>query len=75
MKHGGDGSLSGNGTPAPQTVPVCPECHHVAIENGECHYPDCRFFPLDDDICHPEDDAEIYAMVFSGSHPSANTAN
>ena len=52
----------------------CPECRHTQSEDGDLHYPDCRFFPLDDETSAAEDDPGVFRALFSGGFDHANTA-
>jgi hypothetical protein len=55
------------------TTPVCPECHHLATEIGESHYPDCRFYALDEERSS-EEESEIFELVFSVNHRGTTSA-
>jgi len=50
----------------------CPECHHEMSEDEERHYPDCRFFTLEDDGGSSEEDAVVYDEVFLARNNQRN---
>ncbi len=54
--------------------PTCPECRHTLSEEGELHYPDCRFFQIDDETAWNDDDAFVVQEAFAFHEPPANAA-
>ena len=51
----------------PDGIEICAECGHVWTEQGAGHYPECRYYTLEDAL---EEDDSIGEIIFSGPQMS-----
>jgi hypothetical protein len=55
-----DDSMNSGRSVFGEIIDQCPECSHVWTDDAECHYHDCRYFALDQEmeaeVCEFEDE-------------------